>query len=127
MFEHLRQVDRRIAHQGEPAMKIRTAIVCATAAIALTPCLAQAADSDLIRSCIDSFVATNFPNHPVSVVVNDTPSGLAPLAASTGTRTVQLVANDKTSGKVIGSATCTIKESADKAKKGTVAVGPLTT
>jgi hypothetical protein len=108
-------------------MKIRTAIACAAAALSLTPYLAQAADSDLIRSCIDTFIAANFPDRPVSVVVKDTSSGPQPLTVSTGTRDVQLVANDKASGKVIGSATCTIKPNADKAKKGTVTVGPLIT
>jgi hypothetical protein len=107
-------------------MKIRIVIACATAALSLTPLLAHGSDSDLIRSCIDTFVAANFKDRPVSVVVNDAPRP-AVLAASGGTRSVQLVANEKASGKVIGSAICTIKDSADKAKKGSVSVGPLTT
>ena len=108
-------------------MNIRTVIVCATAAFALTPCLSQAAESDLIRTCIDTFVAANFQDRPVSVVVNDAPTGPAPLIAGTGTRSVVLVASEKTSGRVIGKAVCAIKENADKTKKGAVSVGPLTT
>jgi hypothetical protein len=104
-------------------MKSKLAIACAAAALSLTSFAASAADTDSVRACMESFVAQNFPDRVVSFQVKNDRTAL-PLIASTGTRSVELIATGKTSGRVIATATCKVKEGG---REGNVSVGPLTT
>ena len=101
-------------------MKFRTAIASISAALTLAPILAQADDTAPIQRCMDTFAAQNFPNRPVAFVVADTAT--IPLVAREGTRTVQLVARAKSSGRVLANVTCNVKQ---RAKEPTVTVLPV--
>ena len=106
-------------------MKSKLAVACAVA-LFVAPFATHADDADLIQSCIDTFVAQHFANRDVSVVVKDDTASSSALIAAGGTRTAELVATEKKTGKQLGSAKCSIKQGAEKGSKGSVSVGPLT-
>lgn len=89
------------------------------ASLAFAPALAFSADVASVQGCMDSFAAQHFPDSKVSFVVQGDTSLLMPLAANGGTRQVQLVASDRSSGRVLATATCAVR---DSAKTGRVIV-----
>jgi hypothetical protein len=105
-------------------MKIRTPILLIASMAAFAPLAASAATAESIRACMDSFAAQSFPDKAVSFVVAEDRSFTIPLVALSGTQTVQLVASEKSSGRVIATATCKVRSGG---KQGNVSVGPLTT
>jgi len=85
------------------------------ATLAIAPA-AFASDVDSIQGCMDSFAARNFADKNVSFVVEgDTRMGL-PLQANGGTRQVQLVATERNTGRVLATATCSIRDSSNSGR-----------
>lgn len=89
------------------------------ASLALAPALAFSADAASVQSCMESFAAQHFADSKVSFVVQGDTGLLMPLAANSGTRQVQLVASERSSGRVLATATCAVRE---RAKSGRVIV-----
>jgi hypothetical protein len=92
-------------------------------AASLAPLAASAAGTDSIRACIDTFVAQNLPGRHASFTVDDERTTQVPLIASTGTRTVALVASEKNSGRVIATAICKVRN--EGGKSGSVTIGSV--
>jgi len=108
-------------------MKTRKTLKYA-AVVAMTPFFAQAAMTDSIQRCMDTFAAENFPGSNVSFVVNETNYDPIPLIARSGTQSVKIVATAKSDGRVLGTATCKVKEDATRdgiTREGKVDVMPL--
>ena len=90
----------------------------------LAPFLVHAAESDSIQRCMDSFAAQNFPNSRIAYVVNnDGGRPLMPLIAQTGTQSIELIATSRSDGRVLGKATCQVRDSGSR--EGEVIVTPI--
>jgi hypothetical protein len=107
----------------EIIMKNRSILLAGAAAMGLAPFLVHAAESDSIQRCMDSFASQNFPNSRIAYVVNDGGRPLMPLIAQTGTQSVELIATSRADGRVLGKATCQVRESGNR--EGEVIVTPI--
>ena len=96
----------------------------AIAALAAAPAIASAAAGP-IEACMNTFVAQNFPQAKASYVMTNENSFLrVPLALNSGTYQVLLRANDRHSGKLLGTATCAVRN--NNVSIGDITVAPAT-
>jgi hypothetical protein len=88
-----------------------TALVryAAVAVLASAPLFAQAAGLDTVQRCMDVFATQNFSDRATTFKIDDDYSPRLPLTVNSGTRYVQLVASDRSSGRVIAKANCSVR------------------
>src|SRR5262252_2279776 len=82
----------------------------AIAALVVTPVIAGAAPGP-VEQCMNTFVAQNFPNTKATFVVEHQRDSAIrlPLELNSGSYEVVLKANDRNTGKLLGTATCAVK------------------
>jgi hypothetical protein len=91
----------------------------AVAVLAVSPMAAYSNDSQVLQSCINAFVAENFPGQSPTIRIEETSGYMLPLQLVKSPK-VKLIANRKVSGEVLATATCS-------ATKGVVTVAPIMT
>ncbi|HTE42544.1 MAG TPA: hypothetical protein VK629_17120 [Steroidobacteraceae bacterium] len=103
--------------------KVATTLVTSmAAALAFTSFAASAVETSSIQACMESFAEQSFPGRIVSYRVTADRSAMQPLIATTGTQSVAVTATDTLTGRVIGTATCKVKE---LGRQGSVVVGTV--
>jgi hypothetical protein len=100
---------------------VRWRIPCAVA-LALTSTAASAAQPASIQACMESFADQHFPGRVVSFQVTENRLPMQPLIASTGTQSVEIVATDGQTGRLIATAFCKVKQ---LGRAGSVIVGTV--
>jgi len=90
-------------------MKSSTLSICAAAAIAMTPMAAYSDDND-VKNCADTFLAEYFPGQKSTIRIETEYSPSGPLVLRARNSEVSLTATGKTSGMVLATATCTVKD-----------------
>lgn len=83
--------------------------VLAVAAVAMAPFAAFGQDTATSQACVDAFVAQNFPGQTPTIKVENDLEVRLPLSLFYSVRSMQLIAADHVSGRVLATATCTHK------------------
>jgi hypothetical protein len=80
--------------------------VVAVAAVAFAPFSVQAQDSEVLNACVDAFVAQNFADKSTTVRFERNYGYQLPLVLQTRAPRVKLVATEKSTDRVLATATC---------------------
>ncbi|HTE43486.1 MAG TPA: hypothetical protein VK629_21885 [Steroidobacteraceae bacterium] len=97
-------------------MKSLTLVRLVVATLAVMPMAAISRDTEVLQSCINTFVTENFPGQSPTIRIEDNVGSILPLQFKP-TR-MKLVANSKLSGEVLATAVCNLD-------KGIVVVGAV--
>jgi hypothetical protein len=89
---------------------VRASFISLVASIAFAPFAAQAANDQLVESCVKAFVADHFPGQEAIVRIERDRSVTGPLVLRARTSVVQVTASDKETGRTLLTATCSSKD-----------------
>lgn len=81
----------------------------AVATVALAPFAAFGQDVDTTQSCVDAFVAKNFPGQTPTINIEKESALRVPLSLNARSMTLKLTAASRETGRVLATATCTEK------------------